>query len=107
MSCPPIQFRIANKALQKSESYNSCQRILLTQELKDKEQKLVEDTQSLKSIKEELHGVLSSLDYLFITSLFLDKNKRSLQKIETAQNKKLSKILEEQPTHQANDLQLF
>jgi len=44
------------------------------------------------------------LDYLFITSLFLDKNKRSLQKIETAQNKKLSKILEEQPTHQANDL---
>ena len=51
-----------------------------------------------------MHGVLSSLDYLFITSLFLDKNKRSLQKIETAQNKKLSKILEEQPTHQANDL---
>ena len=41
---------------------------------------------------------------MFITSLFLEKNRRVLQKVESTQNHKLSKMLEDQPVHEADDL---
>ena len=58
----------------------------------------------LNSIKNELCETLSSMDYLFVTSLFLDKNRKNHQKIEATQNKKLSKMMEDQPAHEPDDL---
>ena len=99
-----VQFRTANKTLKKSESYSSCQRILLTQERDNKQLKQDEHSQALDALKKELRGTMSSLDFLFISSLFLEKNRRMLQKIEASQNNKLSKMLEEQPVHETDDL---
>ena len=99
-----IQFRTANKNLRKSESYSTCQRILLTQERDNKKLKQNEDMQALETIKSELRDTMSSIDFLFITSLFLEKNRSMLQRVEQSQNKKLSKMLEEQPVHKADDL---
>ena len=99
-----VQFRTANKTLKNSESYSSCQRILLTQERDNKRLKQVDQTQALEALKAELRDTLSSLDFLFISSLFLEKNRRVLQKVEQSQNDKLSKMLEDQPVHEADDL---
>ena len=99
-----VQFRTANKKLKKSESYSSCQRILLTQERDNKKLKQNEDAQALETVRSELRDTMSSLDFLFITSLFLEKNRSMLRKTETSQNNKLSKMLEEQPVHKAEDL---
>ena len=99
-----VQFRTANRKLKTSESYNSCQRLLLTQELENKKLKQVEYTAALKMIKNELREVMSSLDHLFISSLFLEKNWKLLEKTETAQNEKLAKMLEGHLVHDSDDL---
>ena len=99
-----VQFRTANKNLRKSESYSSCQRVLLRQEHDNKKLKQTEDTQALETIRSELRDTMSSLDFLFITSLFLEKNRSMLQRVEQSQNRKLTKMLEEQPVHEADDL---
>ena len=94
-----VQFRTANKNLKTSGSYSNCQRILLNEELNNKRSKLVEDEKLLLEIKGELRVTLSTLDFLFVSSLFLDKNREHLLKTETTQNKKLSKLLEDHPVH--------
>ena len=99
-----VQFRTANKNLRKSESYSSCQRVLLRQELDNKKLKQTEDTRALETIRSELRDTMSSLDFLFITSLFLEKNRSMLHRVEQSQNRKLTKMIEEQPVHEAGDL---
>ena len=90
-----VQFRTANNHLKNSDTYTSCQRLLLEQERENKKRKQVEDSAKLNSIKNELRETLSSMDYLFVTSLFLDKNRKNHQKIEATQNKKLSKMMKD------------
>ena len=51
-----VQFRTANKTLKKSESYSSCQRILLTQERDNKRLQQGERTEVLDKLKNELRG---------------------------------------------------
>ena len=99
-----VQFRTANKNLRNSESYVSCQRMLLSQERQNKEKKHEEVSQSLKQIQNDLRETISSLDFLFISSLFLEKNRKALEKIRSTQNKKLSKMMEDNPVHDVDDL---
>ena len=99
-----VQFKTANKNLKRSETYSRCQMLLLTQESNGKNVKLMGDIQNLQLLKAELQGVLSSLDFLYISSLFLDQSSRALKQIELMQNTKLSKLIEVNPKHNANDL---
>ena len=99
-----IQFRTANSRLGNSDAYNTCQRLLLNQELNNKKGKLEEDTHSYNVLKRDLNNTLSSIDFLFVTSLFLEKNVRAVEEIELSQNIKLSKLLEDNPKHEVKDL---
>ena len=99
-----VQFRTANKTLKSSKSYDRCQRILLTEELDAKKLKLTEASDNLKAVKKELWESVSLFDFVFISSLFLEKNRKMVVDIEQKQNSKLSKILEDKPCHKAEDL---
>ena len=99
-----VSFRTANMTLRRSGSYINCQRLLLKEELGNKNAKLVENTQNLHSLKVELLNLLSMLDFLYITSLFLDKNYKALKQVESTQNSKLSKLMEDNPRHTADAL---
>ena len=99
-----VQFRTANSRLRDTQSYNTCQKLLLTQELSDKKAKLEEDTRNFIELKKELSSVVSSLDFLYVTSLFLEKNTRTIEEIESSQNIKLSKLMKDNPKHEVNDL---
>ena len=63
-----------------------------------------EDNAKLNELKRELYNVLSSLDFLYVTSLFLGKNVRTIEEIEIKQNTKLSKLVEEVPRHKVSEL---
>ena len=101
-----VQFRTANKHLQNSDSYVSCQRLLLSQEQQNKTNKQHRVSESLLQIRSELRESMSSLDFLFISSLFLEKNRKALEKIQSTQNMKLSKMMKENPVHDIDDLVL-
>ena len=99
-----VHFRTANNGLRNSESYNTCQRLLLSEELNNKKVKLEEDTKCFNELKRDISHVLSSVDFLFITSLFLEKNAKTITEIELSQNSKLSKLVQDNPKHEVNDL---
>ena len=99
-----VQFRTANRGLKKSDSYDVCQKLLLREELNIKNSKLEEETLGFIGLKRDLCYVLSSIDFLFITSLFLEKNVNCIEEIEISQNIKLSKLLEDCPRHEVSDL---
>ena len=99
-----VQFRTANRNLRNSESYTSCQRMLLSQERQNKQEKQDKDSQSINQIRNELRETMSSLDYLFISSLFLESNRKALERIQSKQNRKLSKLMEDNPVHDVDDL---
>ena len=99
-----VKFRTANSRLRNTESYDACQKLLLNQELNNKRDKWDKDTRGFKDLKRELGNILSSIDFLYITSLFLEKNAKTLEKIKSAQNVKLSKLMEDNPKHNVKDL---
>ena len=99
-----VKFRTANSRLRNTDSYDACQKLLLNQELNNKRDKWERDTRGFKDLKRELGNILSSIDFLYITSLFLEKNAKTLEKIESAQNVKLSKLMEDNPKHNVKDL---
>ena len=47
---------------------------------------------------------MSTFDYLYITSLFLESNAKSIENIEVKQNYKLTKLLESKIKHDAKDI---
>ena len=70
----------------------------------NKQSAVSEHRNQLRNVKKELCSIISCLDYLFTTSLFLERNVKIAKQIESTQNTKLSKILEENPKHSAKDL---
>ena len=99
-----VKFKTANRRLKESNSYDVCQKLLLCEELKIKNCKLEADSLSLTGIKQDICYDISPIDFLFITSLFLEKNVSNIREIEISQNIKLSKLLEECPKHETSDL---
>ena len=79
-----LQFRTANSKLGNSETYITCQRLLLH--------------------KRDLSNLLTPIDFLFVTSLFLEKNARICEEIEQSQNGKLSKLIADNPKHEVKNL---
>ena len=99
-----VHFRTANEKLTNSKSYDRCQRLLLNQELDNKKEKLSHYNLDFTNLKKDLCNILSTLDFLFVTSLFLERNAKKIEEIESSQNTKLSKLLEDKPMHNVDDL---
>ena len=99
-----VCFRTTNNKLKDSDSYHTCQRLLLTEELNNKKERLNHHTLEFNELKKYLFNILSSLDFLFVSSLFLERNTKVIKDTESSQNVKLSKLLEDTPKHNANEL---
>ena len=54
--------------------------MLLQEEISNKKIRLEKLKNELNIAKEELYGRMSVLDFLYITSLFLDSNAKSIEK---------------------------
>ena len=59
-----LHFKTANKTLASSDSYKQCQELLLSEEIKKKNDELQKSLVQFKSLKVELKGVLSYFDFL-------------------------------------------
>ena len=94
-----IQFRTANNNLKNSKSYKECQKLLLEEEIREKQKKLEDINKNFEKIKKDLNAVLSYFDFLHVTSLFLSPNIEAMEKVEFKQNVKLTRLLEEKIQH--------
>ena len=65
-----VQFRSSIKNLKKSVTYSDCQKLLLDEELKQKQKKLEELKKNFEKLKKDLYCKLSYFDFLHVTSLF-------------------------------------
>ena len=59
-----LQFKVANKLLESSESYLSCQRRLLNQEIPIKHKTIRTLYNKITSMKNSLHNEMSFIDYV-------------------------------------------
>ena len=99
-----LQFRTANSNLRSSNTYGSCQLLLLDEEICNKRKKLKCLETRFTKLKTDLHGVLSYFDFLHTISLFLDKNTSMLETVEQRQNVKLARLLEENVKHDPDQI---
>ena len=79
--------------------HENYQNLLLEEEIRNKQKMMEELDKNFKKSKKDLHDVLSYFDFLHISSLFLEKNIEITEKVETRQNLKLVKLLEENVQH--------
>ena len=101
-----VCFRTANKKLKNSHTYDKCHKLLLSEELSNKKERHDFHLSELNKLKFDLYNTLSRLDFLYVTSLFLERNARLIEDIRLAQNIKLTKLKSETLKHNAND-QIF
>ena len=74
-----LQFKKSNPHLKKSTTYKECQKLLLQQEIDEKQKQLKEYQKNFNKLKSDLHGNLSYFDYLHITSLFFEPNVKTIE----------------------------
>ena len=99
-----LHFRTANNRLQNSTSYADCQKLLLQEELSSKNIQLDKVKKEFKLLKKDLCNVMSIFDYLYVTSLFLESNLNSIEKVGIKQNVKLKKLIEANIKHNPKDI---
>ena len=87
-----LRFKVANRQLQFSNTYNICLKKLLNQEISNK-RKLVRTTkQNLTSIKDVLHHEMCFIDFVHVTTIFLVSNDKAISKIQKTHVKKLHNL---------------
>ena len=99
-----LNFRTTNSRLKDSKSYEECQKLLLQEEIMNKSTHAEKLKTEFKIVKKGLYDVMSIFDYLYITSLFLESNIKSIDKIETKQISKLSISLESKIQHDPKNI---
>ena len=65
-----LQFKVANKRLESSEAYLSCQKRLLNQEMSIKYKTIRELNNKITSLKNNLYNEMSFIDFLLIISYY-------------------------------------
>ena len=75
------QFKVAIKRLESSESYLSCQRRLLNQEISIKYKTIRTFYNKIKSTKATLHNEMSFIDYLHGIKKLLVLNDKNISNI--------------------------
>ena len=84
-----VQFKVANKALRGSRTYKECQRKLIIQELSEKNRLQKAYTKKMSQLKIKLRAKLKFIDFIHISSKFLNRNNHGLNRIRLIQEKKL------------------
>ena len=84
-----VQFKVANRNLQGSKAYKQCQKKLLQQELNEKKHHQKTLQKNINHFTQLIRNNLSIIDFAHISSKFLIKNNRSLNRIRMTQEKKL------------------
>ena len=89
-----LNFRLANKKLQDSFSYKTCQHNLLLTEINLKRSRLRVLKNEFCLLHNELKSVLNCIDFAHICSLFLSSNDVILKSHDSIQQKSLMSFLE-------------
>ena len=84
-----VQFKVANRGLHNSKVYKECQRKLLHQEIIDKKRRLQILNKRYEELKGKIRLNVRIIDFAHISSCFLVKNDRILNKVRLTQEKKL------------------
>ena len=87
-----LQFKVANKRLELSEAYLSCQRCLLNQEMSIKYKTIWALYNKIASMKNNLYNQMSFIDYVHVITKFLVSNDKNNYKIRKNQGKKLHNL---------------
>ena len=88
-----LQFKVANKRLESSEAYLSCQRPLLNQEICIKHKTILTLYNKTTSMKNSLLSEMSFTDYMHVVTQFLVLNDKSLSKFRKNHGKRLQRSL--------------
>ena len=89
-----LQFKLANRHLHNSVVYKKCQIKLLEEKIRAKRKIVNISRKDKKTIKEELQGTLSFLDFSYICSLFLVANDEEILHHDNIHKRKLKSFLE-------------
>ena len=87
-----LQFKVANKQLESSEAYLSCQRRLLNQEMFIKYKSIQALNNKITSMKNNLYSEMSFIDYVHVITKFLVSTDKNIYKIHKNQGKKLHNL---------------
>ena len=86
-------FKTSNRNLRNSTTYDECQKKLLKEEIKIKEDRQTFLTKELRKKEEELSEIFLYIDFIHISSMFINSNKAAIKKIENLQNIKLEELV--------------
>ena len=88
-----LQFCVANDSLKQSQTYQTCKKHLLLEEIRIKKKNLKTLVRELPVVKEELSRSISFLDVNHIFNLIVSTNDKSIFKCRHAQQKKLKNLI--------------
>ena len=88
-----LQFRVANDSLKQSQTYQTCKKRLLLEEIRIKKKNLKTLVRELSVVKEELLRSISFLDVNHVFNLIVSTNQKSILKCRHFQQKKLRKLI--------------
>ena len=94
-----LQFKVANKRLESSEAYLSCQRRLLNQEMSIKYKTIRALNNKITSVKNNLYNEMSFIDYVHVVTKFWVSNDKNIYKIRQNQGKKLHNLFRNNSYH--------
>ena len=94
-----LQFKIANKRLESSEAYLSCQSRLLNQGMSIKYKPIRSLNNKITSAKNNLYSKISFIDYVHFITKFLVSNDMNLCKIRKSEGKKLHSLFLNNSSH--------
>ena len=87
------QFRVANDSLKQSQTYQTCKKQLLLEEIRIKKKNLKTLVRELSVVKEELLRSISFLDVNHVFNLIVSTNEKSILKCRCVQQKKLKNLI--------------
>ena len=95
-----LNFQLANKKLQDSFSYKTCQQNVLLTEINLKRSRLRVLKNEFYLLHNELKSVLNCIDFVHVCSLFLSSNDVILKSHDSIQQKKFNVLFrKQQPKH--------
>ena len=88
-----LQFRVANDSLKQSQTYQTCIKRLLLEEIRIKKKNLKTLVRELSAVIEELLRSISYLDVNHVFNFIVSSNKKSILKCRHVQQKRLRNLI--------------
>ena len=88
-----LQFRVVNDSLKQSQTYQTCKKRLLLEEIRIKKKNSKTLVRELSVVKEELLRSINFLDVNHVFNLIVSTNEKSILKCRHVQQKKLRNLI--------------